>query len=100
MTPIATCPRSRPLSSSERGSHARRSGERSAGEGQDRCACRGGTDGSGAALKQGLAELGLELAHLRADPGLGDVLALRGPGEAPLLGDRDNVGKLVELHKQ
>ena len=38
--------------------------------------------------------------HLRADPGLADVHALRGAGEVRLLGDRDQVLKLPQFHNQ
>ena len=82
-----------------RGPDAHRGSERGTGEGQDRLSGRGRADLPHPAFEQGLTELGLELTNLRADPGLGNVLALRGPGEAPLFGDRDDVGELVELHK-
>jgi hypothetical protein len=43
-------------------------------------------------------ELLLEPAHLRADPGLADVHALGRAGEVRLLGDRDEVFELPQLH--
>ena len=80
------------------GADARGAGEGGAREGQHRPPGRGRRDGPGPAVEQRLAELGLEPPHLRADAGLGDVLTRGGAREARLLGHRDDVGELAQLH--
>jgi hypothetical protein len=49
-------------------------------------------------VEQVLAELALEPPDLRADAGLGHVHPRRRACEAALLGDRDEVLELSELH--
>jgi hypothetical protein len=51
-------------------------------------------------VEQRLAELGLQAADLLADGGLRDQQALGGAGEVALVGDRDEVLKLPQFHKQ
>jgi hypothetical protein len=51
-------------------------------------------------VEQLRAELPLQPADLRAHPGLGDAHPLGGPGEAPLLGHRDEVLELPQLHNR
>jgi hypothetical protein len=50
------------------------------------------------ALKQSHAELGLEAPHLCREPWLGDPQTLGGTGEAPFLGDRDEITKVAQFH--
>ena len=58
----------------------------------------GQVDPTGGAAQQGDPELGLELAHLLGQRRLGHVQALGGPAEVPLLGDRDEVAQVTQLH--
>ena len=53
---------------------------------------------SAGAIEQLLAELALEAADLRAHARLGDVQPLRGAGEAPFVGDGDEVLELAQFH--
>ena len=53
---------------------------------------------AGAAVEEDHAELVLEQADLARERGLGQVEAGGGPGEALLLGHRQGVGQLVQLH--
>jgi hypothetical protein len=67
---------------------------------QRRLAGLGQAGGADGAVDQLCAELLLQAAYLRADPGLADVDPLGGPGEIGLLGHRDEVFKLAELHQR
>ena len=51
-----------------------------------------------AAVEEDHPELVLEQADLARQRGLGQVQPVGGPGEALLLGDRQGVGQLVQLH--
>ena len=82
----------------DRQSHAGRGLQRGVGVRENRLADRGDTHRPPRPVEQRLAELALEPADLGADAGLGDVDALRAAREAPLLGDRDEVLELAELH--
>lgn len=66
--------------------------------GQQGLAGCGGGHAAGAALEQGEPELALEPGDLGADTGLADVQHLRGGGERAVVGDRDGVPELVNLH--
>jgi hypothetical protein len=74
--------------------------ERGSGEGKHRGADIGQPDRAAGSIEQRLAELALELAHLRADPGLADVHPLGGPSEVGLLRHRDEVLELSQFHEQ
>jgi hypothetical protein len=58
----------------------------------------GRADGPRAAVEERVAELGLEALDLGADARLGDVQALGRAGEASLVGDRDEIAQLAQLH--
>ena len=66
--------------------------------GQDGGADLGEADLAAGAVQQRLAQLALELAHLGADPRLGDVHAGGRAREAGLLGHRHEVLELPQLH--
>ena len=53
-----------------------------------------------AELEQRAADLALERAHLRAERGLREVEPDGRAGEVQLLGDRDEVPKLTEIHRE
>src|SRR5262245_40004343 len=58
----------------------------------------GQRDPSRTAVEQHPSELVLQQLHLAADRGLGDVQALRGPGEAALLGHGPEHVELSDVH--
>ena len=55
-------------------------------------------DGARRPVEQLGAQLSFQLPDLGADAGLADVHPLGRPGEVPLLGDRDEVLQLPQLH--
>ena len=55
-------------------------------------------DPAGAAHEQRRAQLGLQRPDRGGQTRLGDLQQLRGPGEVGLLGDRDEVFQLAQLH--
>ncbi len=73
-------------------------GERRAGVRQHGGAGVGRPHRAARAVQQRLPQLGLEPAHLGAHAGLRDVQPLGRTREARLLGDRDEILELAELH--
>ena len=73
-------------------------GERGAGVFERGLSRDGEGDGARRPVEQLGTELPFQLADLGADAGLADVHALGGPGEVPLLGDRDEVLQLPQFH--
>jgi hypothetical protein len=67
---------------------------------QGRRACRGQGRRPSRPVDQKGPQLVLELPDLGAHPGLADVHAVGRPGEVGLLGDRDEVLQLPDLHNQ
>jgi hypothetical protein len=87
--------------SSQRGhrfSAALESGDRGTGMRQQLLARLRETRGSPIAVKEDLAQLCFEAPDLMTDSRLGDRQADRRARELPLLGDRDEVGELPDIH--
>ena len=74
--------------------------ERGSGVRQQRVARRGQPRPVSIAVEQGLPELALEAADLRAECRLGHRHAMSRARELTVLGNRDEVGKLPQIHKQ
>jgi hypothetical protein len=70
-----------------------------AGMGQERLTRAGEGHGAPIAVEERLPELTLEAPDLRADGRLGDRYAGRRARELSLLGDRDEVRELPQVHK-
>ena len=70
------------------------------GERQHGRAHLGQPDRPGGAVKQPVAELGLQPPDLRAHPGLGHVYPVGRPGEAGLLGHGHEVLELMQFHNR
>ena len=73
-------------------------GQGRAGALEEQLARVGQIDATGVAREQRDPELGLQPPDLRGEPGLGDPQALGGAREASLLGDRDEVAQMTQLH--
>ena len=67
---------------------------------QKRLAGRGRPDKTLVTMKERLSELAFEAPDLRADRRLRHRNPCRGPSELPLLGHRNEVGKLPEVHNK
>ena len=96
--PTVSRPRIRSVTSPTAWPTAPAGGERGAGVFERGLARDGEGRGARRPVEQLGAELAFQLADLGADAGLADVHPLGRPGEVRLLGDRDEVFQLPQLH--
>ena len=65
---------------------------------ENRTAGVGQSQAAAGALEQDHPEFSFQFGYLRAERGLGHAARLRGPGNAPVAFDRDDVGEVSNVH--